>query len=176
MRFTEILLLFCVDLATAGCPLRGDTEAMSELLSSAWSYLSGGGGAAEVGSGGGSRFVGQVVDIGGGNKLRVKKVIAEGMDLLASCGLSVSIHTHTHTHTGTHIHAHTHTHARTHTHMHARTHIHTHTHIHAHTHTHTRIPVPMVSGMPYSPYKLRAIVLDSRFIHTYMCIHDRATP
>ncbi len=51
---------------------------MTELFSSAWSYLSGGGGASEAGSGGGSRFVGQMVDLGGGNKLRVKKVIAEG--------------------------------------------------------------------------------------------------
>lgn len=61
-----------------------------------------------MGSGGGSRFVGQVVDLGGGNKLRVKKVIAEGM--------SVYIHTHTctyiyiRTYKCTYIHTHTNTH------------------------------------------------------------------
>lgn len=50
---------------------------MSELFRSAISYLSGGGG----GGGGGERgseYVGQVLDLGGGSKLRVKKVIAEG--------------------------------------------------------------------------------------------------
>ena len=47
---------------------------MSDFFSSALNYFTGGsdGGAS-------SRFVGQVVDLGGGNKLKVKKVIAEGM-------------------------------------------------------------------------------------------------
>ena len=46
---------------------------MSDFFSSALNYFTGGsdGGAS-------SRFVGQVVDLGGGNKLKVKKVIAEG--------------------------------------------------------------------------------------------------
>lgn len=50
---------------------------MSNPFSSAMNYLSGhgnGGGASE----GGSRFLGQTVDLGGGRKLKVKKVIAEG--------------------------------------------------------------------------------------------------
>ena len=47
---------------------------MSDLFSSAWSYLSGGG---DGGSGGG-RFVGQEVDMGGGKVVRIKRVIAEG--------------------------------------------------------------------------------------------------
>lgn len=47
---------------------------MSELLSSAWNYLSGGGGE----GGGGSRFVGLEVDMGGGKVVKIKKVIAEG--------------------------------------------------------------------------------------------------
>lgn len=55
---------------------------MTNRLSSALSYLSGhGGGSSGGGSGvseGGSRFVGQTVDLGGGRKLKVKKVIAEG--------------------------------------------------------------------------------------------------
>ena len=46
---------------------------MSSRFSSALNYLSGGGA-----SEGGSRFVGQTVDLGGGKKLKVKKVIAEG--------------------------------------------------------------------------------------------------
>lgn len=48
---------------------------MSELISSAWSYLSGGGGGGE---GGGSRFVGQEVDMGSGKVVKIKKIIAEG--------------------------------------------------------------------------------------------------
>ena len=46
---------------------------MSDFFSSALNYFTGGsdGGAS-------SRFVGQVVDLGGGDKLKVKKVIAEG--------------------------------------------------------------------------------------------------
>jgi len=47
---------------------------MSDFFSSALSYFSGGGSE----GGAGNRFVGQVVDLGGGNKLKVKKVIAEG--------------------------------------------------------------------------------------------------
>ena len=49
---------------------------MSNPFSSALSYLGGhvGGKVSE----GGSRFVGQLVDLGGEKKLRVKKVIAEG--------------------------------------------------------------------------------------------------
>ena len=50
---------------------------MSELLSSAWSYLSGSGGGGEGGSGG-ARFVGQEVDMGGGKVVKIKRVIAEG--------------------------------------------------------------------------------------------------
>ena len=46
---------------------------MSDFFSSALSYFGGG-----SDSGGGSRFVGQTVDLGEGNKLKVKKVIAEG--------------------------------------------------------------------------------------------------
>lgn len=46
---------------------------MSEFWSSALNYFGGG-----SDSSGGSRFVGQTVDLGEGNKLRVKKVIAEG--------------------------------------------------------------------------------------------------
>lgn len=49
---------------------------MSELFSSAWSYLSGGGGGGE--GNGGSRFVGQEVDIGSGKVVKIKKIIAEG--------------------------------------------------------------------------------------------------
>ena len=47
---------------------------MSDFFSSALSYFSGG----SDSSSGGSRFVGQTVDLGEGNKLKVKKVIAEG--------------------------------------------------------------------------------------------------
>lgn len=45
---------------------------MSNPFSSALNYFSG------QGSEGGSRFVGQVVDLGGKRKLKVKKIIAEG--------------------------------------------------------------------------------------------------
>ena len=45
---------------------------MSNPFSSAMNYLS------SHGSEGGSRFLGQTVDLGSGRKLRVKKVIAEG--------------------------------------------------------------------------------------------------
>ena len=48
---------------------------MSNPFASAMNYLSGHGAAGE----GGSRFVGQTVDLGGNKKLKVKKVIAEGM-------------------------------------------------------------------------------------------------
>ena len=51
---------------------------MSELFSSAWSYLSGGGGGGGEGEGG-SRFVGQEVDMGGGKVVKIKKIIAEGL-------------------------------------------------------------------------------------------------
>ena len=51
---------------------------MSELFSSAWNYLSGGGGGGSGGEGnGGSRFVGQEVDMGG-KVVKIKKIIAEG--------------------------------------------------------------------------------------------------
>ena len=46
---------------------------MSNPFSSAKNYFSGGGGER------GSRFLGQTVDLGGNRKLKVKKVIAEGM-------------------------------------------------------------------------------------------------
>ena len=49
---------------------------MSDLFSSAWSYLSGGSGG-EAGSGG-SRFVGQEVELGGGKVVKLRRVIAEG--------------------------------------------------------------------------------------------------
>ena len=49
---------------------------MSELFSSAWNYISGGGGS--DGGGAGSRFVGQEVDLGSGRVVKIKKVIAEG--------------------------------------------------------------------------------------------------
>lgn len=48
---------------------------MSNPFSSAMNYFSGHGGVSE----GGSRFVGQTVDLGGSRKLKVKKVIAEGV-------------------------------------------------------------------------------------------------
>ena len=51
---------------------------MSDLFSSAWSYLSGGGGGGGEGEGG-SRFVGQEVDMGGGKVVKIKKIIAEGL-------------------------------------------------------------------------------------------------
>ncbi len=51
---------------------------MSNPFSSALSYLSGHGGGGNGVSEGGSRFVGQTVDLGGNKKLKVKKVIAEG--------------------------------------------------------------------------------------------------
>ena len=51
---------------------------MSNPFSSALNYLSGGHGGGGV-SEGGSRFVGQTVDLGGKKKLKVKKVIAEGV-------------------------------------------------------------------------------------------------
>lgn len=47
---------------------------MVDFLRNAVSYLSGGSGGGERGS----EFIGQVVDLGGGIKLKVKKVIAEG--------------------------------------------------------------------------------------------------
>ena len=47
---------------------------MVDFLRSAVSYLSGGSGGGERGS----EFIGQVVDLGGGFKLKVRKVIAEG--------------------------------------------------------------------------------------------------
>ena len=50
---------------------------MSDLFRSAFNYLSGGAG----GGGGGERgseYVGQILDLGGGSKIRVKRVIAEG--------------------------------------------------------------------------------------------------
>ena len=50
---------------------------MVEFFRSVMSYLSGEG---EGGSGGGSAFVGQTVDVGEGMKLKVKKVIAEGKE------------------------------------------------------------------------------------------------
>lgn len=60
---------------------------MSELFSSAWNYLSGGGGSGE--GAGGSRFVGLEVDMGGGKVVKIKKTIAEGLVLhsliLATC-------------------------------------------------------------------------------------------
>lgn len=51
---------------------------MSNPFSSAMNYLSGHGGGGGV-SEGGNRFVGQNVELGGSRKLKVKKVIAEGM-------------------------------------------------------------------------------------------------
>ena len=62
---------------------------MSNPFSSALNYLSGhsGGGVSE----GGSRFVGQVVDLGGKRKLKVKKVIAEGMFLISWCAVVSSL-------------------------------------------------------------------------------------
>lgn len=56
---------------------------MSELFSSAWNYLSGGGGGGE--GTGGSRFVGLEVDMGGGKVVKIKKTIAEGQVILYSC-------------------------------------------------------------------------------------------
>ena len=53
-------------------------EKMSELFSSAWSYLSGGSGGGE-GASGGSRFLGQEVDLGGGKVVKLRRVIAEGI-------------------------------------------------------------------------------------------------
>lgn len=50
---------------------------MSNPFSSALSYLGGQVGGRGV-SEGGSKFVGQLVDLGGERKLKVKKVIAEG--------------------------------------------------------------------------------------------------
>ena len=44
---------------------------MSEFIRSALGYFSGS-------SGEENEFVGQTVDLGGGNKLKIKKVIAEG--------------------------------------------------------------------------------------------------
>lgn len=54
---------------------------MSNPFSSAMNYFSGhgsSGGASE----GGSRFLGQTVDLGGSGRLKVKKVIAEGTDMV----------------------------------------------------------------------------------------------
>ena len=45
---------------------------MSNPFSSAFNYLSG------HGDVGGNKMVGQTVDLGGGSKLKIKKVIAEG--------------------------------------------------------------------------------------------------
>ena len=50
---------------------------MSNPFSSALSYLGYGGSGKNV-SEAASRFVGQVIDLGGESKLKVKKVIAEG--------------------------------------------------------------------------------------------------
>ena len=50
---------------------------MSDLFSSAWSYLRGGGDGGGDG-GGGARLVGQEVDMGGGKVVKIKKTIAEG--------------------------------------------------------------------------------------------------
>ena len=44
---------------------------MSEFIRSAFGYFSGT-------SGEDNDFVGQLVDLGGGNKLKIKKVVAEG--------------------------------------------------------------------------------------------------
>jgi hypothetical protein len=55
----------------------GGPTVMSNPFSTAMNYLSGHGGSGN-GSGGGSRFLGQTVDLGGSRKLKVKKVIAEG--------------------------------------------------------------------------------------------------
>ena len=54
---------------------------MVDFLRNAVSYLSGGSGGPERGS----EFVGQVVDLGGGLKLKVKKVIAEGKRIRIVC-------------------------------------------------------------------------------------------
>lgn len=50
---------------------------MSNPFSSAMNYFSGHG--ATGVSEGGSRFIGNTVDLGGNRKLKIKKVIAEGM-------------------------------------------------------------------------------------------------
>ena len=53
---------------------------MSDFFSSALSYFTGGseGGAS-------NRFIGQVVELGGESKLKVKKVIAEGKKCVCGC-------------------------------------------------------------------------------------------
>ena len=56
---------------------------MSDFWNSALSYFGGGSDSS------GSRFIGQTVDLGEGNKLRVKKVIAEGK--LSSLGKKASL-------------------------------------------------------------------------------------
>jgi len=61
---------------------------MSDFFSSALSYFSGGGSE----GGAGNRFVGQVVDLGGGNKLKVKKVIAEGKWMCCEAETSLNSH------------------------------------------------------------------------------------
>lgn len=50
------------------------------------SYFGGGGG----GGSEASRFVGQLLDLGGGNKLKVKKVIAEGEAVVSSLSVLIS--------------------------------------------------------------------------------------
>ena len=54
---------------------------MSSLFSN---YFGGGGSGAET-----SRFVGQVVDLGENNRLKIKKVIAEGTVLCAGCQIQI---------------------------------------------------------------------------------------
>lgn len=63
---------------------------MVDFFRSAMSYLSGGEG--ESGGGGGNAFVGQIVDLGDGMKLKVKKVIAEGnLVYICTCHWIVTI-------------------------------------------------------------------------------------
>lgn len=54
-------------------PIVPSKTKMTDFFSSALNYFSGG-----SEESGGNRFVGQTVEVGEGNKLRIKKVIAEG--------------------------------------------------------------------------------------------------
>ena len=58
---------------------------MADFFNSALSYFGAGGSGEGRGSGGGDRFVGQTVDLGEGNRLKVKKVIAEGTMCVCVC-------------------------------------------------------------------------------------------
>ena len=81
-------------------------------------------------------------------------------------GVYVSVYPHAHTQTNTHTHTDTHTHTYIYIYIYIHRHTHTHTHTHAHTHAHTHTLDDSIRRNAKRSFRLKIIVLPSKWAHT----------